>query len=108
METVKDITIAPCSIIHKESILVEVEPEGNLFCVQVRLENVCPCNYVTVGVLIFSRGCPYALQTKKIYTGNSSCCCHKVDIELDDFYFIFTDYIDPNDLDIKVIAHYVY
>lgn len=107
METIKDIMINPCTAVQAEHITTSLSQEGSLIHIQVHLEEVCPYNYMMIGVLVFAYDCPYAFQTKEIYTGAPNCDCRVLDMIVDDFYFIFSDYVCSDDLYIKVIAHYI-
>lgn len=107
METSKDIIINSCTAVQAEHIITSISPEGSLIHIQVHLEEVCPYNYMMVGVIVFAYAHPYAFQSKEIYTGPPNCDDRLLDMIVDDFYFIFPEYVCPDDLDIKVVTHYI-
>lgn len=86
---------------------VKVEDEGYVLRVPVYLNDVCPCRKVVVGVQIYVGGKLYATKVKKVFTGDQPHCRRICEFYVDEFYFLFTDSC-VGDIDIEVLAHYIY
>ena len=101
----KYVDFDPCTSFAKENLQVSLCNSGKLLDVAICLKDVCPDKCIIVGVLVYHKGKPYALETQEVML-DSTCCCR--DISVQGFEFIFPFEVCRHEVTIKVVAHYIY
>lgn len=111
--TTKYVNFDPCTTFAKECMQVALCNSGKLLNVSICLTDVCPDHCMMVGVLVYYKNKPYALETQEVMLSSTCCCgcCKKCccrDILVEGFEFIFPFQVCKNQVTIKVVAHYIY
>lgn len=107
LKSVEDIKFNACEDIKCVETDVKIEDEGHLLRISVYLNEVCPCRKIVVGVQVYVKGKLYAMRTKEVFTGGHSYCRKIYEFYVDEFCFLFTEAC-VDDIDIDVLAHYIY
>lgn len=103
----KKVSFSPCDDVKCIEAEVHIDDEGHMLVVPVYLCDVCTCRKIIVGVQVYVCGRLYAMKTKEICTGGCPCCSRICQFYVGDFNFLFTN-IGTEEIDIKILAHYIY
>ncbi len=110
----KCVDFDPCTTFVKEKMQVSLCNNGKLLDVSICLTDVCPDKCIIVGVLVYYRNKPYALETQEVVLSSACCncsnccnCCCCRDLLVKGFEFIFPFEVCSHEVTIKIVAHYI-